>query len=94
MREDAARVVDFSVASYNVLAQNLLEDNENLYRACGARALRWEYRSQNLLHEIGELRPDVSARAHARSFVIFFTSPHLSRLFLKAGKPNLHVLRS
>ena len=58
VRRDDGRV-NFKVASYNVLAQNLLEDHRNLYIHCDAKYLEWNYRKNNLLSEITQHMPDV-----------------------------------
>ena len=51
----------FSIATYNVLAQNLLEENSYLYSHCSEeRYLEWSYRQQQLLAEITHYEPDVS----------------------------------
>ena len=50
----------FSLASYNILSQNLLEDNLSLYRHCEPRDLDWDFRKVNLLSEIEHYQPDVS----------------------------------
>ncbi|CAN8203293.1 unnamed protein product [Coccothraustes coccothraustes] len=50
---------DFTVMSYNILSQNLLEDNSHLYRHCRQRLLFWTYRFPNILQEIKELDADV-----------------------------------
>ncbi|NXP83972.1 ANGE2 protein, partial [Passerina amoena] len=50
---------DFRVMSYNILSQNLLEDNSHLYRHCRQRLLFWTYRFPNILQEIKELDADV-----------------------------------
>ena len=55
--------LEFSVATYNVLAQNLLQDNVYLYSHCADRFLAWDYRSANLLREISFLQPDVRTAA-------------------------------
>lgn len=47
--------------SYNILAQNLLEDNPYLYTTCEDDFLDWEYRQQKLLCEIKRHYPDVSS---------------------------------
>ena len=54
------RYLNFSVVSYNVLAQNLIEANDHLYTGLEPYYLSWEYRSQNLLKEIKRYSPDVS----------------------------------
>ena len=51
----------FTIATYNVLAQNLLEENSYLYSHCSElRYLEWSYRQQQLLAEIIRYEPDVS----------------------------------
>jgi len=51
----------FTIATYNVLAQNLLEDNSYLYSHCkNAHYLEWSYRQKQLLAEIAYYQPDVS----------------------------------
>jgi len=51
----------FTIATYNVLAQNLLEDNSYLYSHCeNSHYLEWSYRQQQLLAEITYYQPDVS----------------------------------
>lgn len=53
-------VFDFSVMSYNILSQELLEDNAYLYRHCDPAVLPWMCRLPNLLAEIRQLDADVS----------------------------------
>ncbi|KAJ7407028.1 Protein angel 2 [Willisornis vidua] len=50
---------DFTVMSYNILSQNLLEDNSHLYKHCRQRLLFWTYRFPNILQEIKQLDADV-----------------------------------
>ncbi|XP_078505886.1 protein angel homolog 2 isoform X2 [Lissotriton helveticus] len=50
---------DFSVMSYNILSQDLLEDNSHLYRHCRQPVLFWSYRLPNLLREFREFNADV-----------------------------------
>ncbi|XP_028253971.1 protein angel homolog 2 [Parambassis ranga] len=45
-------VFDFSVMSYNVLSQELLQDNAYLYQHCDPAILSWDYRLPHLLKEI------------------------------------------
>uniref|UniRef100_A0A3P9IQL9 Angel homolog 2 (Drosophila) n=1 Tax=Oryzias latipes TaxID=8090 RepID=A0A3P9IQL9_ORYLA len=49
----------FTVMSYNILSQQLLEDNAFLYRHCPPAVLSWDHRLPNLLSEIQHLHPDV-----------------------------------
>lgn len=48
------------MASYNILSQELLEDNDYLYRHCHPAVLPWSHRLPNLLAEIRRLNADVS----------------------------------
>lgn len=53
----------FSLMCYNVLAQELLHDNQYLYRDHSSQVLDWEYRKQKLLQEFDYHQPDVSCKA-------------------------------
>ncbi|XP_041814825.1 protein angel homolog 2 isoform X2 [Chelmon rostratus] len=50
---------DFSVMSYNILSQDLLQDNAYLYRHCDPRVLAWNHRLPNLLAEIQQYDADI-----------------------------------
>lgn len=52
--------MDFTVMSYNILAQDLLEQNQYLYAHCPPEVLQWDYRCSLLLNEIVNWAPDVS----------------------------------
>ncbi|XP_016533355.1 protein angel homolog 2 isoform X3 [Poecilia formosa] len=54
-----SRVFDFSVMSYNILSQDLLQDNAYLYRHCDPAVLSWPYRLPNLLAEIQQHDADI-----------------------------------
>lgn len=58
---DSKRSLLFTVMSYNVLAQNLLEDNVDLYCSSKKDYLSWSYRSCNMLKELSAANADVSA---------------------------------
>ncbi|XP_076351710.1 protein angel homolog 2-like isoform X1 [Tachypleus tridentatus] len=49
----------FTVMSYNILAQDLLESNMFLYEHCSPEYLTWEYRKNNLLKEIIKAAVDI-----------------------------------
>lgn len=49
--------------SYNILSQELLQDNLYLYRHCPPGVLPWDYRLPNLLSEIRQHDADVSGDA-------------------------------
>ncbi|XP_077587642.1 protein angel homolog 1 isoform X2 [Stigmatopora nigra] len=51
--------MDFTVMSYNILAQDLLEAHLELYKHCPREALEWSYRSNLLLEEIQKWAPDI-----------------------------------
>ncbi|XP_035535110.1 protein angel homolog 2 [Morone saxatilis] len=50
---------DFSVMSYNILSQELLQDNAYLYRHCNPAVLHWNHRLPNLLAEIQQYNADI-----------------------------------
>lgn len=50
---------DFSVLSYNILSQELLQDNVYLYQHCNPNVLSWDYRLPNLLSEIQKYNADI-----------------------------------
>ena len=49
----------FSVVTYNVLAQELIQKNPELYTHCPSDLLDWEYRKHNLLRELEESDAEV-----------------------------------
>ncbi|XP_041667843.1 protein angel homolog 1 isoform X2 [Cheilinus undulatus] len=51
--------MDFTVMSYNILAQDLLEANQELYTHCPLEVLDWSYRCSLLLEEIAKWAPDI-----------------------------------
>ena len=60
--EDSSHQLNsFKILSYNVLAQQLLEQHRYLYRKHNQRVLSWDYRSSLLLKEIKEADADVSS---------------------------------
>lgn len=61
---------DFSVMSYNILSQELLQDNSYLYRHCPPGVLPWDYRLPNLLAEIHAYDADVSDRGDETSLCL------------------------
>ncbi|NXB98479.1 ANGE1 protein, partial [Orthonyx spaldingii] len=50
---------EFRVMSYNILAQDLVEQGLDLYEHCHPDILNWNYRLPNLLQEIQHWDPDV-----------------------------------
>ena len=51
---------EFSVASYNILAQDMIEQHYHLYRHCDDQHLHWSYRQRNIIHKLNKHNPDVS----------------------------------
>ncbi|KAM9707511.1 protein angel homolog 1 isoform 1-T1 [Menidia menidia] len=51
--------MDFTVMSYNILAQDLLEINQHLYVHCPLDVLDWSFRCTLLLNEIAKWAPDI-----------------------------------
>lgn len=58
---DRKRCIQFTIASYNLLAQSLLEKNSDLYAHCPPAFLAWDHRRQRLLDELIHYNADVSA---------------------------------
>lgn len=58
-QRDTASQIMFSVMSYNVLSQSLLELHPHLYARHDPRALTWEHRSEILLKEFTLANADV-----------------------------------
>lgn len=58
-------VMEFTVMSYNILSQDLLEANQDLYTHCPLEVLEWIYRCRLLLEEIERWLPDVSQKWHS-----------------------------
>ncbi|XP_015720592.1 protein angel homolog 1 isoform X3 [Coturnix japonica] len=50
---------EFRVMSYNILAQDLVEQGHGLYLHCHPDILNWDYRLPNILQEIQHWDPDV-----------------------------------
>jgi len=56
---NGAGAFEFSVASYNVLAQDLLEEHAYLYQHCDDQQLHWSYRRKNIMRQLNKNSPDV-----------------------------------
>ncbi|CAN2387421.1 angel homolog 2, partial [Pristimantis euphronides] len=50
---------DFTVMSYNILSQDLLEDNSGLYSHCQRPYLLWNYRLPNIVRELQKMNADI-----------------------------------
>ena len=75
-------------ASYNVLAQSLLQQNMQLYRKCHPKALDPVERSYSLLQHIVKLRADVLALQEVEKFEEARTS--LACVAATSSKHKLH----
>ncbi|RXN22819.1 angel -like protein [Labeo rohita] len=56
---DTADVFDFTIMSYNILAQDLLEANPQLYTHCPEEVLVWDQRLWTILKELQIWEPDI-----------------------------------
>ncbi|XP_073465649.1 protein angel homolog 1 [Aquarana catesbeiana] len=50
---------DFTILSYNILSQDLIEQNPHLYQHCPPSILHWDYRWPNLLQELQHWEADI-----------------------------------
>ncbi|KAE8586066.1 hypothetical protein XENTR_v10021539 [Xenopus tropicalis] len=50
---------DFSVLSYNILSQDLADQNPELYQHCDPSILHWDYRWPNILQELQHWEADI-----------------------------------
>lgn len=53
-------LMEFTVMSYNILAEDLLKANQELYTHCPQEVLDWSYRCILVVEEILKWAPDVS----------------------------------
>ncbi|KAG9336483.1 hypothetical protein JZ751_002830, partial [Albula glossodonta] len=56
---DPRKLFEFTIMSYNILAQDLLEANQDLYQHCAPEVLAWEFRLQNILREFEQWDADI-----------------------------------
>lgn len=54
-----SKTFDFTLMSYNVLNQDMLESNPHLYTDCDPLHLQWEQRRERILNEIVREQPDL-----------------------------------
>lgn len=64
---------DFSLLSYNVLSQRLLEKYSHFYDWSDESVLKWNYRKTILLNEIRQFNADVSIVIYYHIVNIFST---------------------
>lgn len=55
------RAFRFTFISYNILSQNCLDENKQLYEASPPEVLEWDHRKHNLLKEIMHFKADIVA---------------------------------
>lgn len=58
-KKSSKQPFDFTVMSYNILSQDLLEDNSSLYSHCRRPYLFWNYRLPNILRELRDMNADI-----------------------------------
>lgn len=51
--------VEFSVMTYNILSQNLLENHSSLYRHCNESSIKWPERGLRIVRELQESNADI-----------------------------------
>lgn len=73
--------MDFTVMSYNILADDLLQANLDLYANCPWEVLDWNYRCMRILMEIQKWAPDVSHMHIPRKLSVFFHTDWLNVTF-------------
>ncbi|XP_072350286.1 protein angel homolog 1-like isoform X2 [Scyliorhinus torazame] len=56
---DDSKLFEFTIMSYNILSQDLLETNADLYSHCQPEFLQWEFRFQNILQDLETWDPDI-----------------------------------
>lgn len=61
----------FTLMSYNVLAQDLLQDHPYLYRNHNPISLEWKPRWKSLLREIKRINPDVCIICYPESYFTY-----------------------
>lgn len=70
--QDPEPVFEFTFMSYNILAQDLLEGNPELYIHCSEKVLVWSTRLKGIIVEIQTWRPDVSRMLYRVSLLLPF----------------------
>ena len=70
----------FTVFSYNLLAQQLLEDHRYLYRNHNPKSLSWDNRSSVLLSEIQRANADILCLQEVQASHLCFYNKHLKDL--------------
>lgn len=74
--------VPFTLLSYNILAQNLLEAHPYLYNAHDQRALSWQHRFNRIVQEILTINPEVLCLQEVQESHLNQMKDGLSRLDL------------
>lgn len=60
IKKNNVSVIQFKIASYNILSPKLLEDNFYLYENLDKSYLEWQYRRRNILKELKKLNAHVN----------------------------------
>ncbi|KAK6478979.1 protein angel-like protein 1-like [Huso huso] len=57
--QESEEQFEFTIMSYNILSQDLLEVNADLYAHCPLEILTWDFRLNNILQELQKWEPDI-----------------------------------
>ncbi|MBN3287055.1 ANGE1 protein, partial [Polyodon spathula] len=57
--QESERQFEFTIMSYNILSQDLLEVNAELYAHCPPEILTWDFRLNNIIQELQKWGPDI-----------------------------------
>ena len=81
--------MEITIATYNILADNLMKDNYYLYSQCDEEYLTWDYRRKNLVEEISHLHPDVRNDLQA----LFSNHTKRKKKLIFSLGPECHLIR-
>lgn len=73
----------FTLMSYNILAQDLMQQSSELYLHCHPDILNWNYRFANLMQEFQHWDPDVSEEGRKCHLVFVLNLAVFSRALIK-----------
>ncbi|KAK7103695.1 protein angel homolog 2-like isoform X2 [Littorina saxatilis] len=78
--------VEFSIMSYNILSQDLLENHPYLYHGSPSRSLEWRHRRRGLIAEIACHSPDIlNLQEVHREHFLEYLKPRLNKLGYVGG---------
>lgn len=70
-KKQKTQEVEFTIMTYNILAQRLLEDHHHLYGSSSPSATDWNLRRRRLVAEISYHRPDVGVFSSSNMYIMF-----------------------